>query len=536
MKREMAKEAKSPEFANNECDLDFDDMIEDDSQMSRSIDEVVDLESGENNVNDDSPSVGSSLGADLGAKHVKAKKNKHSSGHKNSGLNFIKPRIKGLRIIPRAQFLEESSGTSNSGHGKTNSQSLMEQGSSSTDHKITNNANMNGGMDDVHTDSTNGVTAHNKYSHGQQNFINYYESVIPILPSAQASMPPSVSSSMINSYSKDGENVLGVTEHPVERHRLLGSHENSKSSLSEAKSQLSLQNEYIRQLNRADSTSFPMTGPSTVTATASQMNLINNYPAHRPGGSSVQTSRSNSSYNIAAGISVNNVRSPSSGHIFHMSHSSLGGGKESSQQALLSRQKESESSNSSNEDSFMPQSKTPSSQLGQKSLLTQVTPSREDSSNNDDGDNDDEDGNDDDDEDDNDDDDEDENDDDDDDNDHEDDDDDNDDDDNEDSKHERVGRKWTDTSETYSQTEKAGSEPKVLTSPFDTPPRQSQYMSPINGDEDNYEDGDDTYDIVQSGHDRDLTSPYRIHDEADEEFSNYSANKKAWLDSMKPKC
>ncbi|VEU19956.1 DEKNAAC100668 [Brettanomyces naardenensis] len=476
MRKELASEAKSPQFADNECDLDLDDIIEDGSVASASHSEVIP------HIEESSPST---LDQDL--EKQKVSKKSHSKSSEKDRAYRNKPRIMGLRIVPRAQFIEESSSSSTSnGHGKTNSQTLVEQGSSSTEHNLTLNSN-----------SANNVlstpTKRNKHPQPQQSFINYYESVIPILPTAQGSLASSVSSSTNDLHGEEGttikNNNTGVAEDSLVQPAMPMSHENSKSSLSgHNKSLMSLQNDYIRKLNETDSSSFPKAAQTLVTATASQINLINNYPGHRSGVGS-HPSRSNSSYSL----SNQNVSSPMKYSRLYPSHSSLGiyyVGKDSDQSLLPNQRTDSESSVSENEhlsqanpsppprvpdkETVEKEEEEEEEQIEDRSVAHKIphssSPKMEAVEEGDDG-----------------------------------------------------RRSWVETSETYYQTPQLPE--RELKSPFDTPPRQSQYMSPGDPDEE-----DEEYSFVGTGHGRDLTSP---HNDADEEFSNYAANKREWIQSVK---
>ncbi|GMG23531.1 unnamed protein product [Ambrosiozyma monospora] len=124
----------------------------------------------------------------------------------------------------------------------------------------------------------------------RQNYMNYYESVIPVLPSASGS-----THSILNGNTA-ASNAGTDTESKV-------------SDIPTRKSQNSLLGgDYVQQLRANDSSSFPRTTQTLVPASPSQINLMNNYSA------SASTSRNGSSLNLynaggnAAGAGASNLQ------------------------------------------------------------------------------------------------------------------------------------------------------------------------------------------------------------------------------------
>jgi len=282
MRREMAREAKNSEFGSNSSDLDLDNIIEEEDTT----------ESGPSGLNRSSDSS-STTEIDLerqsdGGKFQRSgtKNTKHGNPARSRSRMYGQPRIKGLRIVPRIPNSQEggdttsSSGSTSYGPHKLGSRSNTEQGSSSTD--------ANGKI----TESYN--RQNSTRADRERNFINYYESVIPILPTAAEASTSSSTASSSNLL--DAKNKQTGLDRPL----VPGSHDRSASSLSGQRSLLSVQSEYRRQLNQTDSSSFPKAAQTMATATASQINLLNNYPVRNGTKlSSSPVSRSNSSFNIA---------------------------------------------------------------------------------------------------------------------------------------------------------------------------------------------------------------------------------------------
>ncbi|GME78854.1 unnamed protein product [Ambrosiozyma monospora] len=124
----------------------------------------------------------------------------------------------------------------------------------------------------------------------RQNYMSYYESVIPVLPSASGS-----THSILNGNTA-ASNAGTDTESKV-------------SDIPTRKSQNSLLGgDYVQQLRANDSSSFPRTTQTLVPASPSQINLMNNYSA------SASNSRNGSSLNLynagANAAGAQNVRKP----------------------------------------------------------------------------------------------------------------------------------------------------------------------------------------------------------------------------------
>ncbi len=281
MKREMAREAKSSEFGSNSSDLDLDNIIEEDSTGRGP--------SGLNRSSDSSSTTETDLERQADGANFKRSGTRATRGGKparSTSRMYGQPRIKGLRIIPRIPNSEGGDTTSSSGSTSYGA------------HKLGSRSNTEPGSDSNDTNGRHGEYYNRQNStraDRERNFINYYESVIPILPTAAEQSPASSATSSSNLI--DGKNKQAGLDRPL----VPGVHDTSATSLSGQRSLHSMQSEYRRQLNRTDSFSFPKAAQSMATATASQINLMNNYPTRNGGKtSSSAVSRSSSSCNIAS--------------------------------------------------------------------------------------------------------------------------------------------------------------------------------------------------------------------------------------------
>lgn len=262
LKAELATDAENPAFRDANMDLDLDNIIEDDDEVS-------------SNKSDNAHDIHKSPVSSDDFEKKYPKKNRRRNPYRKTS------RVMGLRVVPRSQLPREETSSSSTSHA-------LEQGSSST----AGNPGSNGSsaaLLGTHTPSGPntpiGIPSgtfnadpravglmHSRGTSNQQTFIDYYESVIPILPEAQASMVSSPASSR-----PDLDQASDLAP-PDSANGFIGSAPGSTAGSDAGlhRSQMSLQTEYIRQLNKSDQPSFP--SRDVINLSPSQINLNNNYP------------------------------------------------------------------------------------------------------------------------------------------------------------------------------------------------------------------------------------------------------------------
>ncbi|ODV84677.1 hypothetical protein CANARDRAFT_28840 [[Candida] arabinofermentans NRRL YB-2248] len=128
--------------------------------------------------------------------------------------------------------------------------------------------------DPNHSNSSQSInnTTNINVSQQHKSYIDYYESVIPILP--QPTTRNVSSPSLANPTTVDDERKSNSSQQFL--NNLIHHPQNQNHTPQRTNSDMSLQHQYIKQLHMNDSSSFPM-NTTMINSTPSKINLMNNY-------------------------------------------------------------------------------------------------------------------------------------------------------------------------------------------------------------------------------------------------------------------